>query len=64
MTRKRFVKLNRALWARAGRPEVIRLCESMKLLPGMHMSYRQLWAPTRFMAAVLDVGVPGGRHGR
>lgn len=66
MTRKRFMKLNRAFAARVGSSEISRLSKGAKILPTFRLSYEELWAPLRFSAAVIGIGVKrnGGRHGR
>ena len=66
MTRKRFVKLNRAWAASVGSPEIARLSDAVKIPPTIRLSYEELWAPLRFSAALMGIGVKrtGGGHGR
>ena len=76
MTRKRFLKLNRALAASAGYPELLQRANAVKIPPTVRLSYEELWAPLRFFAALMGVGVKTpvpvgilsdrrrGRHGR
>ncbi len=76
MTRKRFLKLIRALSASAGYPELLQRANAAKIPPTVRLSYEELWAPLRFSAALMGVGVKtpvpvgilsdrkGGRHGR
>lgn len=66
VTRKRFLKLNRAWAARVGSSEFSRLAKGVKILPTFRLSYEELWAPLRFSAAVIGIGVKRRRdpHGR
>ncbi len=66
MTRKRFMKLNRAFAARVGSSELSRLAQGAKILPTFRLSYEELWAPLRFNAAEIGIGVKrkGNSHGR
>lgn len=60
------MKLNRALAASAGYPELLQRANAAKILPTFRLSYEELWAPLRFSAAEIGIGVKrkGGRHGR
>lgn len=66
VTRKRFVKLNRAWAASVGSPEIARLSDAVKIPPTIRLSYEELWAPLRFSAAVIGIGVKRkeNSHGR
>lgn len=66
MTRKRFVKLNRAWAASVGSQEIARLSDAVKIPPTVRLSYEELWAPLRFSAAEIGIGVKrkGVGHGR
>lgn len=66
VTRKRFMKLNRAFAARVGSSEISRLSKGAKILPTFRLSYEELWAPLRFSAAEIGIGVKrtGVGHGR
>lgn len=57
VTRKRFMKLNRAWAARVGSSEISRLSKGAKILPTFRLSYEELWAPLRFSAALMGIGV-------
>jgi len=56
MTRKRFVKLFRALSARARYPDLDRIASRCVIRPKMHLSYDRLWAPYAYMASIAGVG--------
>lgn len=66
MTRKRFMKLNRAWAARVGYPELLQRANAVKIPPTVRLSYEELWAPLRFSAAEIGIGVKRkrGGHGR
>ena len=66
MTRKRFMKLNRAWATSVGSPEIARLSDAVKIPPTIRLSYEELWAPLRFSAALMGIGVKrrGDPHGR
>lgn len=77
MTRKRFLKLNRALAARTGYAPFGKLAAAVKIPPTVPMSYAELWFPELGLAELygirtklkdLPVGSShvrkGGRHGR
>ena len=51
------MKLTRAWAAKVGSSEISRLSKGAKIPPTVRLSYEELWAPLRFSAALIGVGV-------
>ena len=55
MTRKRFLKLNRALAARTGYAPFGKLAAAVKIPPTVPMSYAELWFPELGLADLYGI---------